>query len=461
MKNSIRDKRISNIARVLLCLWNIGLFAWVWFMYYNRETYSTHRMEGFLGSVALYTAVYGWFCHTYHAFRLASTTSFDAVFAQVISFGVPDLAMYLLSSFSQHYYADIIPGACTAAMQILGTALLVLIFRFLLRHYARAGGLTIIYGDRITEEEAKHFANGLESHYPHIFSVRHIVPQSVTEEELDKCLDDSAMLMLYEIRHGRRSRFMKYCTERHIAFYFTPEIEDIFCQGSEEKNLTDTPLFKYRFGYLGLGKRFAKRTADLLLSAVLLVVLSPLMLITAAAIKLEDGGPVLFKQDRCTRDGRVFKILKFRSMIVDAEKYGVMPSTGERDPRITKVGRIIRAARLDELPQLINILKDDMSFVGPRPERIEHVEAYTAELPEFAYRLRVKGGLTGLAQIWGKYNTSAYDKLRWDLMYIENQSLYLDFKLMVLTLRTVFQKESTEGFSEAKSRDMNRKGKKK
>ena len=134
-------------------------------------------------------------------------------------------------------------------------------------------------------------------------------------------------------------------------------------------------------------------------------------------------------------------------MIVDAEKDGAVPYVNG-DLRITKVGRWIRATRLDELPQLINILKGDMSFVGPRPERVEHVQKYTDELPEFSHRLRVKGGLTGYAQVYGKYNTTPYDKLRLDLIYIENQSILLDLKIMALTIKTIFSKESTEGFGE-------------
>ena len=145
-------------------------------------------------------------------------------------------------------------------------------------------------------------------------------------------------------------------------------------------------------------------------------------------------------------------------MVVDAEKNGVQPCVGN-DSRITKVGRVIRRSRLDELPQLFNILKGDMSFVGPRPERVEHVKQYTREMPEFAYRLRVKGGLTGYAQIYGKYNTSAYDKLRLDLMYIENQSLLTDLKIMMLTFQTIFQPESTEGFEEEKSATINQNAK--
>ena len=185
---------------------------------------------------------------------------------------------------------------------------------------------------------------------------------------------------------------------------------------------------------------------DIVLSLLALILASPFMLIIAIAIKAEDKGPIFYKQKRATLNGKAFDILKFRSMIVDAEKEGVsIPATG-KDPRITKVGRIIRACRVDELPQIINILKGDMSIVGPRPERLEHMEKYGAEVPEFCYRLKVKGGLTGYAQIYGKYNTSAYDKLRLDLMYIEHYSLIMDIKLILMTIRILFSKESTEGF---------------
>lgn len=170
------------------------------------------------------------------------------------------------------------------------------------------------------------------------------------------------------------------------------------------------------------------------------------MLLIALAIKLYDGGPVFFKQKRCTKDGKVFEIHKFRSMIVDAEKEGISIPASEKDKRITPVGRFIRATRLDELPQAFDILVGNMSLVGPRPERIEHVEKYTKEIPEFAYRLKVKGGLTGYAQIYGKYNTTAYDKLKLDLMYVQNYSILLDIKLILMTIKIIFMKESTEGF---------------
>ena len=164
-----------------------------------------------------------------------------------------------------------------------------------------------------------------------------------------------------------------------------------------------------------------------------------------AVIKLYDGGPVLYKQIRCTRDAKEFKILKFRSMRVDAEKDGVARLAAKNDSRITPVGKFIRAVRIDELPQLINILKGEMSFIGPRPERPEIIAQYMEEMPEFAFRMKVKAGLAGYAQVYGKYNTTPYDKLKLDLTYIENYTVWLDIRLMLLTLKILFKAESTEG----------------
>jgi exopolysaccharide biosynthesis polyprenyl glycosylphosphotransferase len=253
-------------------------------------------------------------------------------------------------------------------------------------------------------------------------------------------------VILSDVEVQIRNDIMKFCYENRIRTYVAPEISDIMVRGATEICLFDTPLMLVRGRGLTVTQKVIKRFVDILLSLLAMIIASPMMLLVALAIKIEDGGPVFYRQDRVTLNGKVFSILKFRSMIVDAEKNGKsQPATG-RDPRITKVGNLIRATRIDELPQIINILKGDMSIVGPRPERVEHVEQYTRDLPEFAYRLKVKGGLTGYAQIYGKYNTSAYDKLRLDLMYIENYSILLDIKLILLTLRIILKKESTEGF---------------
>ena len=207
----------------------------------------------------------------------------------------------------------------------------------------------------------------------------------------------------------------------------------------------DTPIYLTREYALKIEQRIAKRLIDLLCSALLLIIASPFMLVTAIAIKVYDGGPVLYKQIRCTIGRREFYILKFRSMKVDAEKDGVARLASKNDSRITPVGRFIRATRIDELPQLLNILKGDMSFIGPRPERPEIIDQYLEDMPEFAFRMKVKAGLAGYAQVYGKYNTTPYDKLKLDLTYIEQYSVWLDLKLMLLTLKILIKPESTEG----------------
>ena len=199
----------------------------------------------------------------------------------------------------------------------------------------------------------------------------------------------------------------------------------------------------------------AKRVIDIIISALALVILSPIFLVTAIVIKATDHGPVFYKQVRLTKNGKEFKILKFRSMRVDAEKDGVARlSTGDKDDRITPVGRIIRTCRIDELPQLINILKGDLSVVGPRPERPEIAAQYCEEMPEFNLRLQAKAGLTGYAQIYGKYNTTPYDKLVMDLMYIAHPSIIEDLKIMFATVKILFMPESTEGVAEGQATAM-------
>ena len=168
------------------------------------------------------------------------------------------------------------------------------------------------------------------------------------------------------------------------------------------------------------------------------------MILIALAIKLYDGGPVFYKQPRLTKDKQIFMILKFRSMKMDSEVKGAQLAKKE-DDRITPVGKLIRRIHFDELPQIFNILKGDMSLVGPRPERPEIAALYSERIPEFDYRLKVKAGLTGYAQVYGKYNTTPYDKLKLDLFYIENYSFFLDLKLLLMTVKIFFQKEVSEG----------------
>ena len=260
-------------------------------------------------------------------------------------------------------------------------------------------------------------------------------------------------VILNDVPAEIRNDLLKFCYGNRIRVYVAPKLSDILVRGARNVSLFDTPLLLVKGTGFSLTQRIVKRTFDIVLCLIALIPAAPIMLIVALAIKLEDKGPVFFRQQRLTRNGREFNILKFRSMIVNAEKETGAVLATENDPRITKVGRFIRASRLDELPQIFNILRGDMSIVGPRPERKRFTDEFCRELPEFAYRLKVKSGLTGYAQIYGKYNTNAYDKLRLDLMYIENYSLMLDIKLIILTIRILFSKGSTEGIDVAQEND--------
>lgn len=454
----MENKRVTNGAKFILNVWNVGLFAGVWFLFYNSYTFDTHRLNGGLITVLIYMLIYTSLCNLYKAHRIASSEIGETVFSQVLSFGIADLILYVECCLVYNKYVSVLPGAITALLQIIGTACIVMWTKQYLMKHVPAKKTIIIYGKEITTEEAEAFKERLLRKYSHLFAISDIVCENPEVNLETNEIMGYDVAILYELSGDIRGSYIRYLAENKKTFYMSPRVEDIMLQGCVPKHLLDTPLMKYDYKYENKRSYYTKRLLDVVLSLFILVLFSPVLLLIALLIKIEDGGPVFFKQARCTKDARVFDILKFRSMVVDAEKYGVTPCT-DGDSRITKVGRIIRKTRLDEMPQFINILKGDMSIVGPRPERVEHVQQYIKEVPEFAYRMKVLGGLTGYAQIYGKYNTSAYDKLRLDLLYIENQSFVLDLKLILLTIRTVFTPESTEGFDEEKSKEMLEKAK--
>lgn len=254
-------------------------------------------------------------------------------------------------------------------------------------------------------------------------------------------------VLLHSIDGNSRSKILKYCYHKNIRVYMEPKTTDILIREAEQLHLFDTPLLLLRNSQLSIDQMFIKRMMDVTLAIILLVVLAPFMLLTGLAIFLYDGFPVIFKQKRLTINGKVFHLYKFRSMVVDAEKKGEARLATKDDDRITPIGKFIRMTRLDETPQLINVILGDMSLVGPRPERPELARKYCEEIPEFEFRLKVKAGLTGYAQIFGKYNTTIYDKLKLDMMYIENYSFILDIKLILMTFKVLFLKDSAEGIT--------------
>ena len=266
-------------------------------------------------------------------------------------------------------------------------------------------------------------------------------------------LEGCEVLFALSIPTAHMHMIAKQCLDMGINGYFAPHLGHIIMAGAQHKANFTVPLLRVERAGGHSEYRFFKRAFDILCSAIGLIVLSPVMLATAIAIHAEDKGPVFYSQIRLTKNGREFQILKFRSMRVNAEKDGVARLAGENDSRITKVGRFIRACRVDELPQLINILRGDMSIVGPRPERPEIARQYEEILPEFSLRLQVKAGLTGVAQVYGRYNTEPYNKLQMDLMYINEMSFLKDLQLILATVKILFMKESTQGFTEDQETD--------
>jgi len=228
------------------------------------------------------------------------------------------------------------------------------------------------------------------------------------------------------------------CNGNEVEIKIVPDLYDIISGQVKTSQIYGIPLIDIMPELMPEWEKKLKRLMDIVFSLILLIVTSPITLLAAIAIKLESEGPVFYKQERMGMNGKIFKIIKFRTMINDAEKYTGPVWSTKNDPRITKVGKFLRKVRLDEIPQAINILKGDMSFVGPRPERPYFVEKLSKEIPLYKRRLKVRPGLTGWAQVKHKYDESIEDvkiKLRYDLFYIENMSLRLDFKII---LRTIF-----------------------
>ena len=368
----------------------------------------------------------------------------DLIMGQIISICLVNAITYLQLCLIANGVLSPTPILALTAVDIAIAIILIFIYTGLYHRLYAPHDMLLIYGHRrgvelkikMDSRKDKYNISGLIS----------------SDEGFDKIIQEIPKydaVVLNDVPAPLRNDILKFCYRYRVRTYVSPKLTDIMLRGALNITLFDTPLLLVKGTGLTPAERVTKRAMDILISVLALLLLSPLMLLVSAAIKLEDGGPVFFRQKRMTRNGREFDILKFRSMVVDAEKYAGAVLATDNDPRITRVGRIIRPFRIDELPQLLNILKGDMSIVGPRPERKVIANEYCKDIPEFAYRLKVRAGLTGYAQIYGKYNTSAYDKLRLDLMYIENYSLLLDVKLIILTIRILFSKESTEGVDKA------------
>ncbi len=269
---------------------------------------------------------------------------------------------------------------------------------------------------------------------------------NINETDIIKQIETSDIVLIGEsLSVEVKEHILRIANEKKKMVILVPTLYEISCSKMYLWQIDDLPTQRVSRMLLTLEQRILKRTLDIVVSLIALILLSPVMLVTAVIVKLDSPGPIIYSQVRVGRFGKEFKVHKFRSMRQDAEAKTGPVLAGENDPRITKFGHFMRATRLDELPQLLNVLKGEMSIVGPRPERPFFVGQFVKEKPEYAYRHNVKPGITGLAQIAGKYNTTAYDKLVYDLIYIQNVSVMYDLTLMLQTLKVLITKESTEG----------------
>ena len=438
-------KRLIRFAFNILLLGCLMLFfIRIWDRNYNDWIVFPFYYKGFLLMGAFYALFFVIFSYILGGMKIGYLKSSSLMLSQTLALIAANVSIYLETVLLSARFVNIIPMIELTAIDIVVIFIWTFLVNRIFRKLFPARHILLLY----EEYDPSVLLRKVNSRKD-----RYLIKKSMNVEEgwdnITKEMRNYDAVFLCDIHSPLRNRLVKYCYANGIRSYITPKISDIIIRSSENIHMFDTPLLLSRNNGLSFEQKLVKRFMDIIISLVMLVITSPFMLVTAVAIKLYDGGPIFFRQKRCTINGREFYIHKFRSMIVNAEKEGeVIPATDD-DERITPVGKVIRKTRLDELPQFIDILKGDMSVVGPRPERVEHVEMYTRDIPEFSYRLKVKGGLTGYAQIYGKYNTTAYDKLKLDLMYIQNYSLLLDLKLIIMTVKIIFVKESTEGFEDA------------
>lgn len=448
------DQRRSTfraISSTLIVILTTLPFMWIWFQFVSENNITGHLLGkgNLFMAIGIYAILIIAFFHFFGAFRIGTNRASEVFASQILGVFLVNLTEILISMA--------ITGQVRFWDNFLALYFMLTIFQVILLLIYTKLAVTY-YVDKFPPMEVLEIYGSYVNHLAekindrsYLYRVKGRMSADSSMSQIESVIPGYDAVLINDVESEKKNDIIKFCYGIDKRVYFTPKISDILTRSASVLNLFDTPIYVLTNGRRWVIQSAIKRAFDFLLSLFALVILSPLLLFVAIAIKVNDGGPIFYKQKRATLGGKTFEILKFRSMIVDAEKDGKSRPAKDGDDRITKVGRWIRPTRMDELPQLINILKGDMSLVGPRPERLEHVEKYSEEIPEFIFRNKVRGGLTGYAQVYGKYNTTPLDKLKLDLMYIQSWSLLLDFQLIVETVKVIFKPESTEGFSEEDS----------
>lgn len=449
LKKLETSKRLILLSLSAVCLiFEFMIFKYYWLNeYYNDVIKKLEFWErGHWAVYFIYAVLLFFFSNMYGGLKIGYLKNSEVVFSQIFATLAVNVITYLQISVMVVQLFRPQPFIEMTLLQIAGVVIWTNISSWIYKSVFPPRQMLLVYGNRPIQDILTKFASRKDK-----YDVSKCIRVSdgyekVFEEILHGCGGrEYDAVVLWELSSEERNMLLKYCYGKSIRVYIMPKITDVILMGAEELHLFDTPILLTREYVMTVEQRFIKRMIDLICALILFIITSPIMLITAIVIKLYDGGPVLYKQVRCTIGMKQFSILKFRSMRVDAEKDGVARLASKKDNRITPIGKFIRKVRIDELPQLINIIRGDMSFIGPRPERPEIIAQYLEVMPEFEFRTKVKAGLAGYAQVYGKYNTTPYDKLKLDLTYIENYSVWMDLKLMLLTLKILFWPDSTEG----------------
>ena len=420
------------------------IFAYSWYGYYASTMFQiTFYRKGHYAMLALYALLMFFFSTMYGGLKIGQLRRIEVMLSQYLSLLFTNAVAYIVICLLAFGIVNPMQLILVMLLEMfVATVWNIIIIHFYNRIF-QPWKILLIYGER----PAADLVYKVEARRD-----KYAIYDAINIDEgidvIAEKMKDFQAVIIGDISAIKRNDILKYCYAHKIRAYVIPKVSDIILMGADRIHVFDTPFLLSKGYTLSFDQRLAKRILDLVIAVPLALLLSPVMLITALAIKLYDKGPVFYKQVRCTKNNREFAIIKFRSMIVNAESDGVAKLASENDSRITPIGKFIRATRIDELPQLINIIRGDMSFVGPRPERPEIIREYCENMPEFSFRTRVKAGLTGFAQVYGKYNTTPYDKLKLDLFYIENYSFWMDLKLILMTVKTILKKDATEGVAD-------------
>ena len=440
MKQSKAFRRII----VLLLLATVITVQTIVFWYCWDNHYSSGMDRGFFfkGHMVLlfvYALLFTVFCQVYGAFKLGRLKYSDLVFSQLLALLFTNVIMYLQISMLSLKLVNPAPIIGMSFDNILCCLIWAAIAMSVYKWLYPPKDMLLIYSDRDPDNLVKKIKTREDKY--------HIKESIHCDEDFSKIkeaiLGHSAVL-LCDIPSGTRNSIIKLCYMYDKRAYITPKLSDIIVIGAEQNNLFDSPLLVTKVRGLKWEQAFVKRIIDIVIALILCIPTVIITVIVAVCDLIWDRGPVFYTQPRLTVNGKVFKILKFRSMKVDCEKDGARLAAKD-DDRVTKVGKILRATHLDELPQVFNILAGQMSVVGPRPERPEIAKQYEETIPEFCFRLKVKAGLTGYAQVYGKYNTTPYDKLKLDMYYIQHYKIWTDIQLILMTFKIMFMKDNTEG----------------